>query len=83
MADTAAMEGGKKSWINHVMATKRKHGVTLRQAMRMAKKTYKKGRRGGGDDGARDERRQGEMSGGRDGRLHRQADIARFADEAS
>ena len=50
MADTAAMEGGKKSWINHVMATKRKHGVTLRQAMRMAKKTYKKGRRGGGDD---------------------------------
>ena len=52
MADTApevAETGGKRSaWMTHVKKTMRAHkGMKLAQVLKMAKKTYKKSRRGG------------------------------------
>ena len=45
------MEGGKRSrWMTHVKKTMRANkGKSLSQVLKMAKKTYKKTRRGGGD----------------------------------
>ena len=45
-----AMAGGKRSaWMTHVKATMKAHkGMKLMQVLKMAKKTYKKTRRGGG-----------------------------------
>lgn len=44
------VEGGKRSaWMTHVKKTMRAHkGMKLMQVLKMAKKTYKKSRRGGG-----------------------------------
>lgn len=43
-------EGGKKSaWMTHVKKTMRAHkGMKLRAALKLASKTFKKTRRGGG-----------------------------------
>jgi hypothetical protein len=43
------VEGGKRSaWMTHVKKTMRAHkGMKLMQVLKMAKKTYKKSRRGG------------------------------------
>lgn len=45
------MEGGKRSrWMVHVKKTMRAHkGKSLSQVLKLAKKTYKKTRRGGAD----------------------------------
>ncbi len=45
------MEGGRKrtAWMTHVKATMKAHkGMKLMQVLKMAKKTYKKSKRGGG-----------------------------------
>lgn len=42
------MEGGRSAWLKHVMSVKRKHPkMSLGDAMKAAKKTYKKTRKGG------------------------------------
>jgi hypothetical protein len=43
--ETAPMEGGKRSrWLSHVKKTMRAHkGKSLKQVLKMAKKTYKGG----------------------------------------
>ena len=47
--DKEIVEGGKRSaWMTHVKKTMRAHkGMKLMQVLKMAKKTYKKSRRGG------------------------------------
>jgi hypothetical protein len=47
--DDAVVDGGKRSaWMTHVKKTMRAHkGMKLMQVLKMAKKTYKKSRRGG------------------------------------
>jgi hypothetical protein len=48
------MAGGRKktAWMTHVKATMRANkGKSLMQVLKMAKKTYKKGMKGGGGDG--------------------------------
>jgi hypothetical protein len=47
--DPVDLEGGKRSaWMTHVKKTMRAHkGMKLMQVLKMAKKTYKKSRRGG------------------------------------
>ena len=53
MADASgsdgAMAGGKRSaWMTHVKATMKAHkGMKLMQVLKMAKKTYKKSKKGG------------------------------------
>jgi hypothetical protein len=45
------MMGGRKktAWMSHVKATMRAHkGLKLKQVLKLAKKTYKKGMKGGG-----------------------------------
>ena len=44
------MEGGKKSWIKHVMAVAKKEGISYGEALKVAGKTYKK--KGGAAEGA-------------------------------
>ena len=42
------MEGGRSAWLKHVMSIKRKHPkMSLGDAMKAAKKTYRKTRKGG------------------------------------
>jgi hypothetical protein len=62
-------EGGKRSaWMSHVKKTMKAHkGMKLMQVLKLAKKTYKKTRRGGGlsplplgQDGGRRRRRGGQ-----------------------
>ena len=50
MADAVAMEGGKRSaWMTHVKKTMRAHkGMKLGAVLKMASKTFKKSKRGGG-----------------------------------
>lgn len=50
MSDVEATSGGKRSpWMSHVKKTmKANKGKSLMQVLKMAKKTYKKSRRGGG-----------------------------------
>lgn len=36
-------EGGKKNWMKHVMKTMKQKKISLKQAMKEAKKTYKGG----------------------------------------
>jgi len=48
-------EGGKRgssAWISHIKKVARTQGLTYREAMKVAKKTYKKHRGGGGMMGA-------------------------------
>ena len=49
MVEGAPLEGGKRSaWMTHVKKTMRAHkGMKLMQVLKLAKKTYKKSRRGG------------------------------------
>ncbi len=48
--DKTGTVGGKRSaWLAHVKKTMKAHkGKSLKQVLKMAKKTYKKTRRGGG-----------------------------------
>jgi hypothetical protein len=57
MENNTAQEGGKRSaWMSHVKKTMRANkGKSLSQVLKMAKKTYKKSRKGGN---------QNEMMGG-------------------
>lgn len=54
MVEGAPIEGGKRSaWMTHVKKTMRAHkGMKLMQVLKLAKKTYKKSRRGGDDPAA-------------------------------
>ncbi len=61
----AGMDGGRRRsrWMAHVKKTMRAHkGKSLSQVLKMAKKTYKKTRRGGGDGD--DETGAGGLKGG-------------------
>ena len=63
------MEGGRSAWLKAVMAAK-KPGMSLGDAMKAAKKTYKKGKKGGtlmekaGPMGGRRGTRKGKKVGG-------------------
>ncbi len=60
------MDGGKRSrWMAHVKKTMRANkGKSLSQVLKMAKKTYKKTRRGGGPDDGEDGNGNGLTGGG-------------------
>ncbi len=59
------MKGGKGAWMAHVKKTMRANkGKSLMQVLKMAKKTYKKSKRGGGGAGLTPHPVPGAMDGG-------------------
>ncbi len=49
MADETQTAGKRSAWLTHVKKTMKAHkGMKLKAVLKIAKKTYKKSRRGGG-----------------------------------
>ena len=74
-AQPGGMEGGRRkktAWMTHVKATMRAHpGKKLKEVLKIAGKSYKKGMRGGGGSGANQNLTPAGLTGGRRSRRTR------------